>query len=98
MAHRPSQYDVAGFFKCNRQTVMTFIKEHYDMTFKEFRSTYMSGTKLKIIQKALLKAQRGDNEMIKFCLINLAGWTNGYSQRNDFDDDDFVEELEWVDE
>lgn len=98
MGFRPSLYDVAGFFKVSRDKIQHFIRDEYDMEFKEFRSTYMSGTKLSIIQKAVKKAHNGDNEMIKFCLNNLAGWTNGYASRPDFDEEDFIDEIQWVDE
>lgn len=95
MGYRPTLWDVAGFFECGRETVIRFIKKEYGMEFKEFRSTYMAGTKLKIIQKAIIKAQEGNNEMIKFVLQNLAGWTNGFAKREDFDEEDFIEDIEW---
>lgn len=95
MGFRPSLFDVSGFFKCSREHIIKHIRAEYDMTFKEFRSTFMSNRKLALIQVAMGKAEKGDNEMIKFCLVNLAGWTNGYNQRNDFEDEDYVEVLEW---
>jgi hypothetical protein len=97
MGYRPSMYDVSGFFKVSRTTMNDFIKKEYGMVFKEFRATYQSKMKLNLIQKAIFKAQNGDNEMIKFCLINLGGWTNGNRERSDFDEDDFIEDIEWVD-
>lgn len=104
MGYRPSLFDVSGFFKCSRETIIRFITKEYGMTYKEFRSTYMSGMKLSLIQKAIAKARgtdgnpRGDNDMLKFCLINLAGWVNGNAQKNEFDDEDFVEEIDWISE
>lgn len=98
MSYRPSMWDCAGFFKCSRETVLRFIKKHYDMDFIEFRKTYMANAKLSLIQKAMEKAQGGDNEMIRYCLNNLAGWTNGHQRDARFEDEDFIDDIEWVDE
>lgn len=98
MSYRPTLYDTAGFFKCERSTVQRFINKHYNMDFMEFRKIYMSDAKLSLIQKAMEKAQGGDNEMLRYCINNLAGWTNGHKRDDRFDDEDFVDEIEWVDE
>lgn len=96
MSYRPSLHDVAGFFKCARETVYRFIKKEYDLEFLEFRKLYGAEAKLSLVQLAMQKAQRGDNEMLKFCLINLNGWTNGQARDVRFDEDEFVDEIEWV--
>lgn len=95
MGFRPSLYDCAGFFKCGHRTVQRFIKDEYDMEFLEFRKTYGAGAKLSVIQKCYTKATSGDNEMIKFYLINVAGWTNGYSRDHRFDEDEAIDDIEW---
>lgn len=98
MGYRPSSYDVGAFFKCDRNTINNFIKAEYSMTFKEFRQTHMSKTKLTLVQTALHRAIEGkNNDMLKFCLINIAGWTTGIGNKHEFDDEDIIEDLEWVD-
>lgn len=99
MGYRPSLYDTAGFFKCSREKIQDLIKEEYDMNFIDFRKYYGSEAKLSLIQKAMsmaLNKERPDKEMLKFCIINLAGWTNGFHKDQRFDEDDTIDDLEWI--
>lgn len=76
MQFRPTVADVAGWFDCSKRAVQKFIETHHKMTFMEYREHCMAGVKLKLIQIAIGKALSGkDNEMLKYCLNNLAGWS-----------------------
>lgn len=97
MNFRPSTYDCAGHFKCSRETILEFIRVNYDMTFLEFRKCYGYKVKMNLITKAIDLAKRGNTEMIKFCLNNLGGWTNGYNQQRAFEEEESIDSLEWVD-
>jgi len=52
------------------------ITKEKGMALGEYRDIKMSGTKLKLIQKALSKAFDGDNVMLIFSLKNLCGWSD----------------------
>lgn len=76
MKFKPTVADVAGFFNCSKRMVQKFIEDEYKMTFSEFRDIHMGSVRLKLVQIAISKALSGkDNEMLKYCLNNLAGWS-----------------------
>lgn len=87
MKFRPTLADVAGHFDCHKRSVQNFIEENYQMTFFEFRDHCMADVKLKLIQIAIQKALGGkDNEMLKYCLNNLAGWSYNPLPKEDMED------------
>ena len=95
----PSIWTVAGFFDCDRNVIASFIREHYDLTFREFRKKYSSSTKIKIVEKAREKAISGDNEMIKLLMANMDGWQSGYAiHKTMTDEDDYIDSLDFVDD
>jgi hypothetical protein len=95
----PSIWTVSGFFDCDRKVITTYIREHYDLTFREFRKKYSSSTKIKIVEKAREKALAGDNEMIKLMLANMDGWQSGYmTHKSMVDDEDYIDTLDFVDD
>lgn len=66
--------DAAGVMDCSCDTIERRIKEKFETTFTEYRELRMAGTRLKLIEVALTKAEQGDNTMLIFCLKNLCGW------------------------
>lgn len=70
---KPTLYDAARFFKCSEDTIERRIKEHFNITFAEFRDQHMVHTKYDLIRKAIQKADHSES-MHKFCLKNLADW------------------------
>ena len=94
MSFKPTAADVAGFFKCSRMSIHNYIRTHFDQTFLEFREENMYQVKLNLITKARKMAEAGNTEMLKFCLVNLAKWSNGFA-KNNFDED-ADSELEFV--
>lgn len=74
MRLKPTVEDTAAFFECSPRTVQRYIKDEFNLEFKEFREMYMVHTRLNIIRKAIEKAEKGDNVMLIFCLKNLCGW------------------------
>ena len=44
------------------------------MTFVEFRSLYLSSTRIRLRQKAIQMALKGDRTMLIFSLKNLCDW------------------------
>jgi uncharacterized protein YbcV (DUF1398 family) len=74
MRLKPTLADTAAFFECAERTIERFIREHFDLSFVEFRDQNMVHTRLNLIRKAVSKAESGDNTMLIFCLKNLCGW------------------------
>lgn len=72
--HKPTLADCAAFFKCSEDTVERRIKEAFGITFADFRDQNMAYTRASLAQKAIQKAEGGDNTMLIFCLKNLCGW------------------------
>lgn len=70
----PSLADTANFFECSERTIERYVREHFELSFSEFREQNMIHTRLNIKRKAIDKAEKGDNVMLIFCLKNLCGW------------------------
>jgi len=49
-------------------------------TFREYRETKMSGTRVALARKAVKMALDGNVTMLIFCLKNLCGWTDQHFQ------------------
>jgi len=76
MRMQPALSDVAAFYQCTIKTIERYIKDNFKMSFLEFRDANMVHTKMRLIRKAIQKAEDGDNIMLIFCLKNLCGWAN----------------------
>lgn len=76
MRLNPTLADTAAFFECGQRTVEDTIREHFDLTFREFRRQNMVHTRLSLVRKAVQKGEAGDNTMLIFCLKNLCGWAD----------------------
>ena len=46
------------------------------MTFTDYQHKKMSGTRLKLVQKAIQMADKGNATMLIFCLKNLCKWSD----------------------
>lgn len=73
---KPSTEDCAAFFKCSIDTIERRVFEGTGLTFKDFREQAMVHTKFDLIRRAIEKAKKGDNDMMKFCLKNLSDWSD----------------------
>ena len=75
MRLRPTLEDTAAFFKCTPRTIERYIREHFDLSFVEFRAQHFVHTRFSIMRKAIQKAEQGDNAMLTLCLKNICHWT-----------------------
>lgn len=67
--------DCAHFFECGQRTIEDEIRAREDCTFREFRERNLIHTKLRLVQKAVIEAEKGNTQMHKFALKNLVDWT-----------------------
>lgn len=62
--------------ECSQTTIKDYIKKKFDMTFTEYADLKMTNVKLRLIQKALDMAFKGDRTMLIFCLKNICNWAD----------------------
>lgn len=66
--------DCADILECSEDTIERYIRAEFDMTFAEYRDKKMSGTRLRLVEKAFELADKGNVVILIFCLKNLCGW------------------------
>jgi predicted transcriptional regulator len=73
-----------------------YIQEKHGMTFRDYALTHVTHTKFHLIQHAVAMAHKGSADMTKFCLKNLAGWTDKteIKAQIEFSYEDFLKEQE----
>lgn len=76
MRLKPTLADTAAFFKVCERTIERHIREHFDLSFVEFREQNGVHTRLSIQRKAIQLATEGNVTMLIFCLKNMCGWTD----------------------
>lgn len=76
---KPMVEDAAVFFKCDKRTIERFIRDEYNLSFKELRDQQMNHTRYALVQKAINMAMSGNTVLMIFCLKNLCGWSDNSS-------------------
>lgn len=71
--------DCAEFCNCSEDTVQRRIKEHFQMTFHEYRKRKMAKLKMSIVKKQVDKALEGDNTMLIWVGKNLCEQSDKFS-------------------
>lgn len=66
----------ADYLETSVDTIQRRIKEEKKMTFEQYHHSKLSRTAVKLQQKAIEMALKGDRTMLIFCLKNLAGWSD----------------------
>jgi len=67
-------------------TLKNHIRNRYNLTFMEYAELKLSPTKVRLVQKALKMAERGDRVMLIFCLKNLCQWADKTEQAHTITD------------
>lgn len=72
MKFYPTLEETADWFDCSPDTVERRVKEHWDLTFAEFRKRFSGKTRLMIKRKAITMALEENNEkMLLYCLRTM---------------------------
>ena len=66
----------ADYLEVSEDTIMRRIKEDHGMTFTEYHTLKMERTAVKLQQKAIELALKGNSTMLIFSLKNLAKWSD----------------------
>ena len=65
----------ADYLKVSEDTIDRRLREDKDTTFAVYHELKMGNIALKLQQKAIEMAMKGNNTMMVFCLKNLAKWS-----------------------
>lgn len=76
LAYKASLVVCADILECHENTIKNHIKKRHDITFTEYAELKLSRTKVKLVQKALEMANRGNATMLIFCLKNICKWVD----------------------
>ena len=77
---------VADYLEVSETVIDARIKEHFNLTFKEYGSLQKERTGYKLQQKAIEMALKGDRTMIIFSLKNMAKWSDKIEQKQTSED------------
>lgn len=75
-SYKLSLDDIAYLSNISSRQLEERIRQKDDCTFLVYRAKKLGDTKVKLIKKALEKAEMGDNTMLIFCLKNLCKWND----------------------
>ena len=73
----------ADHFGVGVSTIERKIKELHNLTFAEYKDEKMDKVRLKLQQKAIQMALKGDRVMLIFCLKNLCKWADKIDSNED---------------
>jgi len=74
---------VADYFDCSEDTIDNRIKEYSGMTFSDYGKLKQEGVAVKLQQKCIELALKGDRTLMIFALKNMAMWSDKIEQRVD---------------
>lgn len=66
----------ADYLNVSEDTIQRRLKEDHGMTFSQYHELKMERTAVKLQQKAIEEALKGNNTMLIFALKNLAKWSD----------------------
>ena len=72
----------ADYMRVSEDCIDRRLKEDHNMTFLEYHRLKMQRTAVKLQQKAVEAALRGNSTIMIFCLKNLAGWADKVDTTN----------------
>lgn len=77
MRMKPRLEDTAILMDVSAKTIERFIRQEFDMTFRDFRELHMVHCRHELIRTAFEIATGDKNVvMLIFCLKNMCGWKN----------------------
>jgi len=66
----------AKYLEVSEDTIEKRIREKFNLTFTEYADEQLDGTRLKLQQKIISKALKGDNVCLIFSLKNICKWSD----------------------
>lgn len=72
---------VCDYIRISEDTLERRIKDRWKMTFSEYHDMKMARTGLKLQQKAIEMALKGDKTMLIFALKNMAKWSDKIEEK-----------------
>ena len=81
LAYKSSLRMCSEILDCNPSTIQDHILRRYNKTFTEYAEDKLSVTKLKLVQKAIKMAEKGDRVMLIFCLKNICKWQDRIEEK-----------------
>jgi len=76
LALKGSLITCASLLDLHENTIKNHIKYRYGQTFTEYAERRLSPTKIRLIQKALEMAMKGNTSMMIFSLKNICNWAD----------------------
>lgn len=76
LAFKSSLVVCADILECHENSIKNHIKKRYDLTFTQYAEKKLSRTKVKLVQKAIEMANKGNVTMLIFCLKNICKWAD----------------------
>jgi len=76
----------AQLLGCSEDTIERRIKESYNCTFAEYKSKHLKATVVKLKNKMISKALKGDNVCLIFALKNLSDWQDKPESKQEIKD------------
>lgn len=80
LQYKASLEDAAEIMGVEASTLAKKIVKQRHCNFSEYREKKMAKVRLTLVQKAIEMGKQGDRTMLIFCLKNLCGWADLYTQ------------------
>lgn len=74
LAYKSSLVTCADILGTSNTTIKNHIKKRYGLTFTDYAEKKLSPTRVKLVQKAIQMADKGNATMLIFCLKNINKW------------------------
>ena len=82
LQYKPSLIVCADILGVHENSIKNHIKARFSLTYTQYADKKLSATRLRLIQKGLEMALKGDRTMLIFYLKNMCGWQDRIEKVN----------------